>query len=339
MVYCHPCRHLIPRGRDGFCKPKFRITLHHSTLLLLRLSLNTLSFGKSLEMLSLEQPITILKELREHIIPLGDQELSQLERSLIAEGCRDPLMVWEKSPTQLVLVDGHNRYKLCQKNNIPYKVKKIKLGSLEEAKLWMIDNQIGRRNLTPDQMSYYRGVKYNSLKKKKGGYDNVKSKGQNEISTSELVAKNFNVSESTIKRDAKFAEGLDIVGRSNPKLKTKILIGETKVKKGDVQLLPEAKNADRMVIRNEADLFNKAKIIRDDVLAAVESDLKGIKMTAAASKKENESATNIFLDKDDRLKRIKGMILSAINKAINEKDAKAIKELKRLVDKLEGELF
>ncbi|MEP6736729.1 MAG: ParB/Srx family N-terminal domain-containing protein [Chryseolinea sp.] len=287
-------------------------------------------------MLSVEQPITILKELREHIIPLGDMELSQLERSLIAEGCREPLMVWEKSPGQLVLVDGHNRYKLCQKNNIPYKTKKIKFNNVEEAKVWMIDNQIGRRNLTPDQMSYYRGLKYNSLKKKKGGYDYVKSKGQNEISTSELIAKNFNVSESTIKRDAKFAEGLDIVGRSNPKLKTKILIGEAKVKKGDVQLLTDAKNADRLTIKNEADLFNKAKIIRNEILNAVASDLKVMKM---ASKKEEETATLTFLNKDDRLKRIKGLILSAINKAINDKDAKAIKELKKLVDKLEVELF
>ncbi|MEO8473033.1 MAG: ParB/Srx family N-terminal domain-containing protein [Chryseolinea sp.] len=287
-------------------------------------------------MLSVEQPITILKELREHIIPLGDMELSQLERSLIAEGCREPLMVWEKSPGQLVLVDGHNRYKLCQKNNIPYKTKKTKFNNVEEAKVWMIDNQIGRRNLTPDQMSYYRGLKYNSLKKKKGGYDYVKSKGQNEISTSELIAKNFNVSESTIKRDAKFAEGLDIVGRSNPKLKTKILIGEAKVKKGDVQLLTDAKNADRLTIKNEADLFNKAKIIRNEILNAVASDLKVMKM---ASKKEEETATLTFLNKDDRLKRIKGLILSAINKAINDKDAKAIKELKKLVDKLEVELF
>jgi hypothetical protein len=45
------------------------------------------------------------------------------------------------------------------------------------------------------------------------------------------------------------------------------------------------------------------------------------------------------LDKNDKLRKIKGMILSAINRAINEKDIKAIKELKKLVERLEGELF
>jgi hypothetical protein len=292
----------------------------------------------SRKMLSIDQPISILKELREHIIPLGDEELYLLEKSIIKEGCREPLMVWDKGDDQLVLVDGHNRFKICQKNDIPFKVKKIKFNNIDEAKLWMIDNQMGRRNLTPDQMSYYRGIKYISLKKKKGGYDNVKSKGQSEAPTSEVVAKMFNVSESTVKRDAKFSEGLNILGRSNPKLKTKILTGEAKVKKSDVQALSDAKNADRITIKNEADLFNKAKIIRAEILDEVESGLKSL------DKKKREKALEgitepMFLNKGDKLRKIKGMILSAINRAINEKDAKAMKELKKLIDRLEGELF
>ena len=115
-----------------------------------------------------QSSITINKELREHIIPLSEHELWQLEKSLVADGCREPLTVWKKSPNHLILIDGHNRFKLCEKNHIPFKIKKIKLNGIEDAKLWMIDNQIGWRNLTVDQMSYYRGLKYNSLKKKKG---------------------------------------------------------------------------------------------------------------------------------------------------------------------------
>ncbi|WP_276372815.1 ParB N-terminal domain-containing protein [Chryseolinea sp. H1M3-3] len=291
-------------------------------------------------MLSVDQPITILKELREHIIPLGEEELFLLEKSLTEEGCREPLIVWEKNESQLVLVDGHNRFKICQKKNIPYKIRKIKLNSIEDAKVWMIDNQIGRRNLNPDQMSYYRGLKYLSLKKRKGGYDNVKSKGQSETSTSEVVASFFKVSESTIKRDAKFAEGLNIVGRTNPKLKAQILTGESKVKKGDVQALCSAKNPDRLSIKNEADLFNKAKIIKAEILEEVESGLKKLEREKSKNLQgEVKNSEPIFLDKSDRLRRIKGLILSAINKAINERDVKAIKELKRLIEKLEDELF
>ena len=203
----------------------------------------------------------------------------------------------------------------------------------------MIDNQMGRRNLTPDQLSYYRGLKYLALKKKKGGYANVKSKGHIETSTSEVVAKFFHVSESTIKRDAKFAEGINIVGRTNPKLKTKILTAETKVKKGDVQALSDAKNPDRITIKNEADLFNKAKAIKEEILGEVEVGLKNLQQKKIVDLHDELTSEPTFLDKNDKLRKIKGMILSAINRAINEKDIKAIKELKKLVERLEGELF
>lgn len=283
--------------------------------------------------------ITILKEIREYIIPLGDEELFQLEKSIRQEGCREPLVVWKKGD-QLILVDGHNRYKICQKHNIPFKTRKIDFRDLDEVKVWMVENQIGRRNLTPDQMSYYRGLKYLSLKRKRGGYDNVKSKGQIDTSTSEFLAGQFNISESTIKRDARFAEGLNIIGKSNPKLKIKILTGEAKVKKNDIQILSSAKNAENLVIKNEADLYNKAKLISDQVLNEVENRIKKIgKQRIEKIAEEAKDSEPIFLDKDDRLRKIKGRIISAINSAINNKDIDAIKELKKLIDRLANELF
>src|SRR5688572_1298322 len=210
----------------------------------------------------LNDSLTILKELRDFIVPLSDEELFHLEASILAEGCREPLIVWKKNKTILILVDGHNRYKICEKHGLPFKVRKVEFKNLEDAKVWMVDNQMGRRNLTPDQLSYYRGIKYLSLKKRKGGYENVTSKGQKELSTSELLANHFHTSESTIKRDAKFAEGLNIISISNPLLKKKILTGEAKVKKADIQVLTSGKNAEKLIIKNEADLYNKAKRIR-----------------------------------------------------------------------------
>lgn len=284
--------------------------------------------------------LTILKELRELIIPLGDDELFQLEKNILAEGCRESLIVWEKIDGNLILVDGHNRYKICEKHKIPYKTKKVKFDSIEDAKLWMVDNQMGRRNLNADQMSYYRGMKYLSLKKKKGGYAYVQSKGQNDLSTSEFLASLFNTSESTIKRDAKFVEGLNIVGNSNPALKNKILTGEAKVKKGDVQMLSNAKNKDKISIRNEADLYNKAKRIRTEVLDQVESNLKKFEQKKIEKAQQTlREMEPIFLKNEDRVKKIKGMIISAINRAINGKDETAIKELKKLIDRLADELF
>ncbi len=282
--------------------------------------------------------LVLLKDIKEFIIPLSDEEFLQLEKNIVTEGCRDPLIVWQKKD-ELILVDGHNRYKICQKHTIPYKIKSLDFKDMDEVKLWMVDNQMGRRNLTPDQMSYYRGIKYLALKKKKGGYEKFLLKGQS-METSGIVANQFSVSESTVKRDAKFAEGLNIIQQSNPKLKTKILSGVAKVKKADVQVLASAKHPQKITIKNEADLYNKAKIIRDEILQDVEAGVN--RVHREKEKKAHETLKGlepVFIDRDDRLRKIKGMIISAINRAIRERDSKAIKELKKLIERLEGELF
>lgn len=291
-------------------------------------------------MATTEKKLVISKELQDYIIPLNTEEFKQLENNIIKEGCRDPLVVWPKDNGSLVLVDGHNRYKICQKHDIPFNIKKIPFANVDEVKLWMVNNQMGRRNLTPDQLSYYRGLKYIALRKPLGGYTNVKAKGAAEISTSEALGEQFNVSESTVRRDAKFAEGMNIIQRSNPELKTKILSGAVKVKKADVQVLAEAKNADTISIRNEADLHNKAKNIRESLLNDIESKVKKIEQERITrAQKTLQDAEPIFLKKEDRVKKIKGMIISSINKAINKKDTKAIKELKKLIDDLAQVIF
>ena len=89
----------------------------------------------------------------------------------------------------------------------------------------------------------------------------------------------------------------------------------------------------------EADLFNKAKTIRNEILSRVEADLKNFKSHKDYTLRKDVQNAPTFLDKGDKLRKIKGMILSAINKAIADKDVTAIKELKKLVDKLEVELL
>jgi hypothetical protein len=89
-------------------------------------------------------PVNIDPELQWLIPPLSEEEYTALETSLKAEGCRDALIVWGNT-----LVDGHNRYKLCKANNIPFTTTEKHFIDRDDAKLWIIDNQLGRRNLTP----------------------------------------------------------------------------------------------------------------------------------------------------------------------------------------------
>lgn len=94
--------------------------------------------------------ITVKEELRVYIDPLTPDEHDALERSLLAEGCRDALVLWGD-----VLVDGHNRYGICTKHGIPFQtVQNTRFKSMDDVHLWMIDQHLGRRSVS----DFQRGV-------------------------------------------------------------------------------------------------------------------------------------------------------------------------------------
>ena len=94
--------------------------------------------------------IVVNEELKAYIEPLTPDEHEALERSILAEGCRDALVLWGD-----VLVDGHNRYGICQKHGIPFQtVQNPRFQSLEDVHLWMIDQHLGRRSVS----DFQRGV-------------------------------------------------------------------------------------------------------------------------------------------------------------------------------------
>lgn len=87
--------------------------------------------------------IRIDDEFKSLIPPLTSEERAGLEKSLLDEGCRDALVLWGD-----VLIDGHNRYEICTKYHIPYDTVKMDFDSRDDAKLWMMRNQLARRNLS-----------------------------------------------------------------------------------------------------------------------------------------------------------------------------------------------
>ena len=85
-------------------------------------------------------------EFRDLIPPLNEEELKLLEESLVADGCESPLTVWNG-----VIIDGHNRYAICRKHEIPFSIQEKNFSSRDDAMLWMLRNQLGRRNLNSYQ--------------------------------------------------------------------------------------------------------------------------------------------------------------------------------------------
>lgn len=86
--------------------------------------------------------LNINQELKELIPKLQQEEYQLLEKSIIEEGCRDSIIVWNGT-----IIDGHNRYEICTRNNIPFKTQNMDFDNIEDVKEWMINNQFSRRNL------------------------------------------------------------------------------------------------------------------------------------------------------------------------------------------------
>lgn len=168
---------------------------------------------------------TIIDEgFRALIQPLAEDERKLLEENIVRDGCRDALVVW--APHN-ILLDGHNRYEICQRHGIPYRTTEIVLPDRLAAEDWIDANQLGRRNLAPDQMSIIRGRRYNRAKHLHGGDRKSSGKDCHLIgSTADVLAKQHNVSPKTIRNDGKFAAAVEQVKKIDPKIESKVAKGK-----------------------------------------------------------------------------------------------------------------
>jgi hypothetical protein len=190
------------------------------------------------EIEKIKKQIVISEELRQFITPLTAEEYKTLEANLLKQGCKDPLTVWETTnqmaglgeddETVYVLIDGHNRHKICEQYSIDYKITLLKFEDIEKVKDYMIDFQLGRRNLTPEQMSYFRGLRYNREKGGQGKYD----REAGSIDLSKQLADEFQVSQRTIKNDGNFALG---ISKFAPELQKQVLSGTTNLSRTAIQ--------------------------------------------------------------------------------------------------------
>lgn len=138
--------------------------------------------------------IRVLKRLENLIQPLKPEELSGLEQSLIDEGgAYNPLWLWGD-----ILVDGHHRYKLCRKHNLPFEVKQVyqAADTIEEVEYRIKREAIYQRNLDPIVQARYRSemVEYQ------------KSLGKTKSEAVAIVAKESKVSERQVYRDLEKTE-------------------------------------------------------------------------------------------------------------------------------------
>ena len=162
--------------------------------------------------------LKIDKEFEKLIPKLTDEEFFQLEQNILNNGIQDSIKTWDN-----YIIDGHNRYKIAQKHNLEFTTYPMdgKLLTRNDVIEWMLNNQMGRRNLNPDQLSIIRGKLYNLHK-----YPSKNNNSERKICVNKSandMSKLYNVSPRTIQNDAKFVEDY-------PEEAEKVLNGEKKKK-------------------------------------------------------------------------------------------------------------
>lgn len=90
--------------------------------------------------------IAVDSEFQSLIPPLSDDEYQRLEKSILVEGVREPIITWNGT-----IVDGHNRYRICDEHGLECPQAERQFASRDAAKIWIIENQFGRRNLSSGQ--------------------------------------------------------------------------------------------------------------------------------------------------------------------------------------------
>src|SRR5271163_2403596 len=209
----------------------------------------------------MNRELTIDAEFQSLIPPLSAQEFDSLKQQILEKGCLEPLYVWKDGDSR-ILLDGHNRHNICSESKLPFNFVKVQLASREEAKLWILEHQTGRRNLTDDQ----RAAMWNDIRElrsklvqaeklqkareaKAGAPISAKSAEieQAKKDTRAVIAKEAKLPESKLRRAQKLK-------KHHPELYEKVRSGELTLRDGANELVKGRKKTEA---RKDEDYFRR----------------------------------------------------------------------------------
>jgi N6-adenosine-specific RNA methylase IME4 len=232
-------------------------------------------------------------EFQALIPPLRPEEFAQLEANILAEGVRDPLVTWDG-----VLIDGHNRYAIATKHGLTYQVVTRDFANRDAACDWVDRNQLGRRNLHPDQFALLVGRRYNRAKKAQGGDRKSESIRQsdglttdgifleagrkyNDSRTADRLAREHGVGARTVERAGDFAAAVDTVKAIAPTIEADVASGNAPARSAVIkaaQILDTNPEAAAAILRGEKTL---PEVVREQRRAELVERLTAVEAVEA----------------------------------------------------------
>ena len=176
------------------------------------------------------------------IRPLLRAEYEQLASNIIHDGCREPLVTWRGT-----IIDGHNRYEICHKFEIPFTYVEREFDSREDVISWICSNQLGRRNISEETRKYLIGKRYevekviNTRRNASGVNQYSPPVPEHKLSRAEMIARTqghktstklgeeYHLSHGTVQKYAIYSKAIDAIGSKDATLAPKILSGKYKI--------------------------------------------------------------------------------------------------------------
>lgn len=292
----------------------------------------------------MEREYRIDPDLNKVLPELSEDDYKELENSLLKDGYKGaPIMIWGN-----LIVDGHNRYEICQKHNIPFDVKAVDFSNKEDAIQWMVRQQLGRRNLTTLQriaiVEKYRPIYERKAKenKSKSGGDrrSVSQNSSTPISNKDKIdvraecAKDANTSTDT------YSKGVKILNSNNTELINDINSGNKSINKAYKELNIKSKNTNSL--SNIEGLSNKRKAASGESKAVqnqinLETPISELKESSKSIQIINEfDIFEIKVHYDDFVKDMNWLTTKSLIKEDEEVAEKIYSDLRTCVDKLEN---
>ena len=185
--------------------------------------------------------ITIDREFKSIIPAMGDDERKQLEANIVEfGGARDPLVVWRDGDRD-ILIDGHNRYEICTRLDLPYHVEAMEFAFRDEAADWIDRNQLGRRNLSRQDYKLLLGRRYNRATRQGERTDLTSGNScpKSGERTSQRIAKEHGVAEKTVRNAGKYQAAAEKLGIEKEIAAGNVKASESKVVNAAKSLPPK----------------------------------------------------------------------------------------------------
>ena len=144
------------------------------------------------------------EEFKNLLPPLSPEDFENLEKSIVRDGVRDPLVIWQE---ERILIDGYHRYEICTKHGLSFKIEKKSFKNRDEALDWMIENQRIRRNMNRFQWAEVVLKRKDSIAAKakmnqRAGGGAVRTKSYQPVKTFKELAKMARMGSTTLRQVA-----------------------------------------------------------------------------------------------------------------------------------------